>query len=114
MTNHFLPQENENQPYYDRMQKKRSKDFAYTIKALAVLLALFILGMIITGCASASIPPATSSVGTVLQVDGDRVLVTFPVVTEKLGSQSANWFYIPGHRYEVRDRYPDPSKDPSL
>jgi hypothetical protein len=58
--------------------------------------------------------PATTSIGLVISVDGDRVLATFEVVSEQRGSQASNWFYIPGHSYQKGDRYPDPAKDPSL
>lgn len=67
----------------------------------------------VQGCVSAE-PVATSSIGTVIRVERDLVLVTFPVVNRKPGSQAANWFYIPGHGFQLRDRYPDPSKDPAF
>lgn len=66
-----------------------------------------------TSCVATG-PVATLSTGTVIQVDGDRVLVTFPVVDKDYSDQAVNWFYIPGHSYEVRDLYPDPTKDPNL
>lgn len=110
--NHFDHEQAE-RDYYDRESEKHLKGCLFSIKALALLTAIFLIGMMIFSCAS-QIQPATSSIGTVLQVDGDRVLVTFPVVTRELGSQSANWFYIPGHGYQVRDVYPDPVKDPNL
>lgn len=71
------------------------------------------LAQVFIGCASIG-PRATYSVGTVLQVDGDLVLVSFPVATEDYSDQAANWFYIPGHSYRERDTYPDPDKDPNL
>lgn len=87
-----------------------------TVHALILVFAAivgFAISSMIGGCASVG-PRATHSVGTVLQVDGDLVLVSFPVATEDYSDQAANWFYIPGHSYQVRDTYPDPDKDPSL
>lgn len=80
--------------------------------AVWAVISWFLIGW--TQSCVSSVPAATHSVGTVLQVDGDLVLVSFPVATRELGSQAANWFYIPGHAYQVRDRYPDWDKDPSL
>ena len=76
------------------------------------IISFFLIGWA-HGCASAQ-APATRSIGTVIQVDGDRVLVTFPVVNKNFSDQASNWFYIPGHEYERGDRYPDPSKYPNL
>lgn len=80
--------------------------------AILTVLAVSIL-IILTSCA-ASHPPASASVGTVIQVDGDRVLVTFPVLSKGYADQAVNWFVIPGHSYGTGDRYPDTSKDPNL
>lgn len=113
MTDNPYDHEQDENDYYYRESEKRLQSCLFSFKAMAVMALIATLFMLFTSCAS-QLPPATSSIGTVLQVDGDRVLVTFPVVTHSLGSQSANWFYIPGHSYQVRDAYPDPNKDPNL
>ena len=105
--------EQDERDYYERESEKHLKGCLFSVKALAVLTALYFLVMLAISCV-ASQPPATLSTGTVIQIDGDRVLVTFPVVNKDFSDQAANWFYIPGHTYQVRDFYPDPNKDPSL
>lgn len=113
MNSSHYDHEQEEHDYYYRESKKRLKGRLFSLKALAILTVLFLIGMYVFGCAPAQVP-ATRSIGTVIQVDGDRVLVTFPVVNKNFSDQAANWFYIPGHSYEVRDFYPDPAKDPNL
>lgn len=113
MTDSPYDHEQAERDYYDRESEKHIKGCLYSFKALAWITILFVIGMLLFGCASVQ-PPATTSIGTVITVDGERVLVTFPVVTGNYSDQAANWFYIPGHSYEVRDMYPDPCKDPKL
>jgi len=67
----------------------------------------------VTACVSA-LPAATSSTGTVIDVQGDTVWVLFEVVNRKEGDKASNYFHIPGHSYAEGDRYPDPYKDPEL
>lgn len=113
MNNSHYDHEQDERDYYDRESEKHLKGCLFSMKALAVMTILFLLAIALFGCAPAQ-APATRSIGTVIQVDGDRVLVTFPVVNKNFSDQAANWFYIPGHSYEVRDFYPDPAKDPNL
>jgi len=113
MNSSHYDHEQDERDYYDRESAKHLNGCAFSFKALAVLTILFLIGMMLFRCAPAQ-APATLSTGTVIQVDGDRILVTFPVVNKDFSDQAANWFYIPGHSYQVRDRYPDPSKDPNL
>lgn len=110
-----LPEDHEQdeRDYYDRESEKHLNSCLFSFKSLAVLTILFLIGYLLFGCASTG-PRATHSVGTVTVIDGDMVLVTFPVATEGYADQAANWFYIPGHSYQVRDKYPDPDKDPAL
>lgn len=81
--------------------------------SVILLLTASIFTTTLVGCVS-SRHPASSSIGTVIQVDGDLVLVTFPVMSKGYADQAANWFLIPGHNYFTGDRYPDPKKDPNL
>jgi len=80
-----------------------------SVKLLIICLTVLIL----VGCRSNAIL-STESMGLVISVDGDRVLVAFDVKTEEYGDQMVNSFYIPGHHYGKGDRYPDPCKDPHL
>lgn len=113
MTKHYHDHEQDERDYYDRESEKHLNSCLFSMKALAIMSILFLMGMMLFSCASAQ-PPATRSIGTVIQVDGDRVLVTFPVVNKDFSDQAANWFYIPGHAYRQGDLYPDPDKDPSI
>jgi hypothetical protein len=117
MTNHFLREEHENKQdeydYFDHQEERKLKGCLYSFKAMSIITLIFLIGMMLFGCAAKRYP-ATTSVGYVISVDGDEVLVAFEVVNEQRGSQASNWFYIPGHRYQKGDRYPDPAKDPSL
>jgi hypothetical protein len=80
---------------------------------IAAYLCGIVMGWALFSCSSPQ-PIATESTGTVIQVDSDRVLVTFKVVNKNYADQAVNWFYIPGHRYQEGDRYPDPKNDPNL
>lgn len=99
--------------YYDRSMMKAQKSCLFSFKALTVLTIIFFLLMFAFSCAGSQ-PVATLSTGTVYQVDGDRVFVVFKVVSRNYADQAVNVFYIPGHRYQERDFYPDPSKDPNI
>jgi hypothetical protein len=103
----------DNQDYYSRQEKRRLEYSRFSFRAMIIISLIWILACLVFGCAPKQYP-ATSSVGYVISVDGDRVLVAFEVVTEQRGSQASNWFYIPGHRYKKGNKYPDPDKDPSL
>jgi len=113
MTESPYDHEQTERDYYDRESDKRLKSCLFSFKAMAILILFFLLLMLLFGCSSVQ-PPATTSTGTVITVDGERVLVNFPVVTGSYSDQAANWFHIPGHSYKVRDMYPDPCKDPKL
>lgn len=90
---------------------KATQRKVFGIIAIAVMINIALV--VLKSCVSSQ-APATRSTATVVQVDGDRVLVTFQVVDRDFSDQAANWFYIPRHSYQLRDRYPDPDKDPSL
>nr|WP_287937758.1 hypothetical protein [Algoriphagus sp.] len=113
MNSSHYDHEQDERDYYDRESEKHLKGCFFSFKSLAILTVPYYLIMLAISCAPAQ-APATRSIGTVIQVDGDRVLVTFPVVNRNFSDQAANWFYIPGHSYEVRDFYPDPAKDPNF
>lgn len=100
--------------YYDIQNARKYRGCLTGFKTFLVLLTITMLALFFfSGCASTQ-PPATSSVGIVISVDGDRVLVSFEVMNEKRGSQASNWFYVPRHTYQKGDRYPDARKDPNL
>jgi hypothetical protein len=114
MNEHYHDHEQDERDYYERSFTRRHEyawwAFRWMIK---LIIPMLLLSWLFFGCSSAQ-PIATESTGTVIQVDGERVLVTFKVVNKKYADQGVNWFYIPGHSYQEGDRYPDPKKDPSL
>lgn len=105
--------EQDEHDYYYRESEKRLKYFVFSIRAMAILAVIFILILLIGSCSS-TIPAATSSTGTVIDVRGDTVWVLFEVVNRKEGDKASNYFHIPGHSYAEGDFYPDPYKDPQL
>jgi hypothetical protein len=111
----ILPEDHEQyeRDYYDRESGDAVKGCMYALKIWAVAIILLTLAMLFFSCGPTE-RIASRSTGTVIEVDGYRVLVAFPVAYRNVGDQTVNWFYIPGHSYVVRDRYPDPSKDPSM
>jgi hypothetical protein len=115
MSNQILPEDHEQyeRDYCDRQYLKHAQGCAYSFKALAILIVLYFLAMLLTGCTALE-PAATKSTGTVIHVQGPSVWVLFDVVNRKAGDKASNWFYIPGHQYAEGDFYPDPYKDPEL
>lgn len=113
MAKHYLPEEQGHRSYYERQERKHLQDCAYSFKAMSVIALIFLLIMLLS-CATAKVPAATTSYGTVIAVKGDTVWVLFDVVNRKEGDKASNYFYIPGHRYAEGDRYPDPYKDPEM
>ena len=113
MNSSHYDHEQDERDYYDRESEKRLQGCIYSFKMMLILTGIFFVFMLLFGCVSAQ-PIATSSTGTVIQVDRDRVLVTFPLLTKGYADQASNWFFIPGHRYQIGDKYPDTSKDPNL
>lgn len=113
MSDHYHDHEQDERDYYDRQSDKHLREIGYQIRFWALLTAILMIAMLIFSCKPAQMP-ATLSIGTVIQVDGDRVLVTFQVVNKDYSDQAANWFYIPGHSYQRGDTYPDSTKDPNL
>ncbi len=114
MNNSHYDHEQDERDYYDQQSEKHLNGCLYDIKGLVVMIILFLIGMMISGCASVQQPPATTSYGTVIDVEGETIWVVFDVVNRKPGDKASNRFHIPGHRYSEGDYYPDPYKDPEL
>lgn len=113
MDKYYHDHEQDERDYYEQMSFKRLDGCLFSFKAFLIAGIIFLLTMLFVGCSSAKLP-ATESIGTVISVDGDKVLVAFEVVSEQRGSQASNWFYVPRHSYSKGDRFPDPCKDPQL
>ena len=114
MDKHYHDHEQDERDYYERSFTRRYEYAWWVFRwMIKLIIPMLLLSWLFFGCSSAQ-PIATESTGTVIQVDGDRVLVTFKVVNKNYADQGMNWFYIPGHSYREGDRYPDPEKDPNL
>ena len=104
MSEHYHDHEQEERDYYERSFTRRYEYAWFTIKLIVkLIIPMLLLSWILFGCVSSQ-PIATESVGTVIQVDGDRVLVSFKVVNKNYADQGVNWFYIPGHSYQEGER----------
>lgn len=114
MSEHYHDHEQDERDYYDRSFTRMDEYAWWALRwMIKLIIPMLLLSWLFFGCSSAH-PIATESTGRVIQVDGERVLVTFRVVNKNYADQGVNWFYIPGHSYQEGDRYPDPKKDPSL
>ena len=106
--NHYDHDQDE-RDYYDRESEKQLRSCLFSLKALAVITVLFIIGMLIFSCKSAE-PPVALPYGPVISVQGDKIEVAFEVINKEPGSQISGWFYVPGHGFVKGNIFPDFSK----
>lgn len=108
MTNHFLPQEHEQneRDYYDRENERKLNNCLFSFKALAVIASIVIILMLLFACSPKPYALLTEAIP--MRQDGDRVLAVFQSVHGSPERYHAQWFYFPGfglidpHQYRIR------------
>ena len=109
MSSEHYDHEQDERDYYDRKNKENLKSCIYSFKALAILTGLFFIAMLLFSCASIQ-GPIAEPFGVVISAERDLIQVAHKVVNKDRGSQIVAAYYVPGHTYQVGDKFPDLSK----
>jgi len=109
MSSEHYDHEQDERDYYDRENEKNLKNCLFSFKAFAILPGLFFIAMLLFSCYSIQ-GPIAEPFGVVITAERDLIQVAHKVVNKDRGSQIVAAYYVPGHTYQVGDKFPDLSK----
>jgi hypothetical protein len=109
MSSRNYDHEQQERDHYNRKNEKNLRHCISSFKFLLILTATIFIGMLLFSCASIQ-GPIAEPFGVVITAERDLIQVAHKVVNKVCGSQIIGVYYVPGHTYEVGDRFPDLSK----
>jgi hypothetical protein len=109
MSSRNYDHEQQERDHYNRKNEKNLRHCVYSFRFLLILTATILIGMLLFSCASIQ-GPIAEPFGVVITAERDLIQVAHKVVNKVCGSQIIGVYYVPGHTYEVGDRFPDLSK----
>lgn len=92
--------------YYTEKERSRASYAVYSMRAMLILSIIWILAMLLVGCAPK--PYALLPEAIPMKQQGDRVLGVFQSLQGSPERYHAQWFYFPGqglidpHQYRIR------------